>query len=248
VRWRNAESGEEIVFDGSKRLLKAGEMLTSIRRLADLSGVGMRGVRHALSVLEQGHTIAVLRAHRGTQKGTIIRVIDSVVLETFDARKDTQRDAQDAETGHKEGTHKKKGRSEECNTESPESVCEAVFSPEVERAFALAVGYLEQAGHKVPDTAKRTADAKNALRLMVERDGIPAEEIMDAWDFVSQDTGNGTWPGWRSVVQSISGFRANFPKIRPQAARWAAAQREAGLTWRSLTEEETRRRLEEVDL
>jgi len=254
VQWRDAVVGEEVIFDGTLRLLKIGDCLTSERALAELAGVSNKAVRSALQSLSQGRTkgrtIALFRAHKGAHKGTLLTIIDTTVLEALVGKKGTQKGAQIEEMGRTKGQHTTIKQEKQDKQTSPESALEGSFSPEVERVFALAVTYLEEAGHKIPDTPKRIEDAKNTIRLMIERDDVPAEEVMDALDYVSQDTGNGngSWPGWGSVVQSIPGFRQKFPKFRDRAAQWAAAQREAGLTWRPLTEVETRARLKEAGL
>jgi len=92
-----------------------------------------------------------------------------------------------------------------------------VFTLEVERLFSLFAGLLADAGHKIPETEKQIQDAKDTLRLMIERDQTDPDELEAGIVWAMNDTGSGNgFPGWRAVTQSIPGFRAKWPKIRPQ--------------------------------
>ena len=91
---------------------------------------------------------------------------------------------------------------------------ERAFSAETEALYAYAVECLDDAGHKTPKTEKQIETAKDALRLMQESDGHTPDEIHAALEFMRSDTGNGDFPGWRAVTQSIAGFRRKYTKIR----------------------------------
>jgi len=92
------------------------------------------------------------------------------------------------------------------------------FSPEVENLFSVGSKLFKDAGHKTPATAREIAQAKDVIRLMIERDAIDPKHLERVLHWVSLDTGNGKgWPGWRSIIQSFSGLRSNWAKIWPQA-------------------------------
>jgi hypothetical protein len=112
------------------------------------------------------------------------------------------------------GTLDSQGKEEDCKGEEKPKGPRA-FSPETESLYLIAVQCLTDAGHKTPDTTKRIEAAKNCLRLMIEADGVSPDQIRAGWEAVRLDTGNGgKWPGWRAIIQSVSGFRDKWPKFK----------------------------------
>ena len=94
-----------------------------------------------------------------------------------------------------------------------------VFEPQVEELYALGVAQFADAGHKTPSTPKQVETAKDCIRLMIERDEIPAEKIRKGLEYVASDTGNDDWPGWRAVCLGFPGLRKKWDKIGPQVDR-----------------------------
>lgn len=104
-------------------------------------------------------------------------------------------------------------------TKTPRARKAKVFGQDVERLYALGCELFMDAGHKIPDTEKRVEDAKTVVRLMMERDGVSREALETGMRYVNEDTGGGTWPGWRAVVQSFAGLRKHWSKIESQMTR-----------------------------
>jgi hypothetical protein len=96
------------------------------------------------------------------------------------------------------------------------------FSDDVERIYSLlcdAFKSLDENSKAVPKTSSAREKAKNIIRLLIERDKRPMDEVEKVIDFMVDDyhPENDGFPGWGVVTRSFAKFRKNYEKMRPCA-------------------------------
>ena len=95
-----------------------------------------------------------------------------------------------------------------------------VFSKEVEYVYENGQPIFEGNGFKPPKGAAAVAKQKNAIRLLLERDGETVRTIGMAFQFLQKDVREpdrpGGWRGWGRVCGSFVSLRQKWEKIRSQ--------------------------------
>lgn len=87
------------------------------------------------------------------------------------------------------------------------------FTPEVEMIYAYGVKiFKETLGRKWPTDKdkKGIAAQKDAIRLLLDRDGADGQEVLKVLDFLPTDkqtTPKGQWSGWGNACESFLGLR-----------------------------------------
>lgn len=69
-------SDKEVMFNGSLITIHRGELLTSLRKLSDEWKCGLKKTRSIIELLERAHMILRKSAKKGTQKGTLLTIVN----------------------------------------------------------------------------------------------------------------------------------------------------------------------------
>lgn len=97
----------EKIFRGSVQIVRRGQLVTSLPKLAETWGWSVKKVRHYLRQLEGLEMVHT----KGTTQGTTITIEKYAFFQNSQHTKGTTEDtAEDTAEGIAEGTHKKKGK------------------------------------------------------------------------------------------------------------------------------------------
>lgn len=113
------------------------------------------------------------------------------------------------------GTGEQGNRGTEEQGNSSSAIADATPRPDVEALLDLLDSEIEANGGRKP---KRTKKNEDAIRLMLDRDKIPAEDIAGAIRWCQADE------FWRSNILSASKLREKYDTLRAQARRKKSQQ------------------------
>ena len=76
-------SDNKVMFDGELITIHTGEMLTSLRKLSESWKCGYKKTRNIIDILEREHMITRKSAKKGTQKGTLLTIVNYEIYQSL---------------------------------------------------------------------------------------------------------------------------------------------------------------------